>query len=683
MEQKQINLETRQQMLAYELIAHTNSSFFLTGRAGTGKTTFLRKVQSMVNKNFIIVAPTGAAAIQAGGDTIHSFFGLPLEVCVPGTYGRLNAVRISTLKHADAIIIDEVSMTRCDIIDAIDHTLRKYLRSRLPFAGKQMIFVGDMFQLPPVAIKEERQQLSDIYHADEFFFYRANVFKNFALPKIEFQKIYRQEDEQFINILDHVRMDNVTNEDLALLNARVYQPNEEDGLVITLTAVNETADDINQRHLDEIQANEFVYEGTITGKFDDKKFPTDRLLHLKVGAQVMFLRNDQWRRWFNGTLGKVTSLSDDTIEVTLDNGETYVVPTCTWESYSYEYDRAERKMKKEVIGTFTQYPIKLAWAITIHKSQGQTFDKMKLDLRRRTFASGQLYVALSRVRSLNGLFLSNEVLPYFIRTDRDILTFSSNYNDEAVIDSEIECGKAVFEALRKDDYDEAAYRYLSLIKEKTVSGAIRDARLLADRFFSTIVCDEHLFGSIESCPQPLSGHQKGDQAYLAALLSLYSGEYEQAIEYADSAIAGSDDERKVNMLFVKSRALAKLQRYAEADNINVMIGDLFDFSLPDLKSLFMIAMLNELHIGDPGVKMMCEIVAMRPKYDTALVAMRMLMKLHNIQLDDSEDSEIVTVFNSDMSDEDFAVQLKASRREAPKEVSELIREIANMKKHME
>lgn len=683
MNTNQIDTENRQQMLAYELIAHTNSSFFLTGRAGTGKTTFLRNVQSKVNKNFIILAPTGVAAIQAGGDTIHSFFGLPLEVCVPGTCGKLNDARLETLKHADVIIIDEVSMTRCDIIDAIDYTLRKTLHSRLPFAGKQMIFVGDMFQLPPVVVREERPQLNDLYHADEFFFYKANVFKNLELPKVEFLKIYRQEDEQFIRILDHVRMDNATKEDLTLLNAHVGHPDEKDGLVITLTTVNGTADDINQQRLNEIQADEFVYEGTITGKFEDKKLPTDALLHLKVGAQVMFIRNDQWHRWVNGTLGKVSKLTTDTIEIALENGDTYVVPTCTWEAYSYEYDRTERKMKKEIVGTFTQYPIKLAWAITVHKSQGQTFNKMKLDLKRPTFASGQLYVALSRLRSLDGLFLSREILPHYVRTDRDVLTFSSTYNDETIIGGEIECGKAVYEALREGDYDEAAFRYLMLVNEKVACGAKRDAMILADKFFTTVVCDEHLFNSIESSPESLSGCSDSGDAYLAALLCLYCGAYEQAIEYADCAIATNTADRKTNMLFVKSRALAKLKRYAEADGVNVLIGDTFDFSMPDYKSLYMIAMLNELYVGDPGLKWMCELVGFLPQYNTALVSLRMLMKRHDMQLDDSEESAVVDGFNSDMSDEDFAALLVSCRKESPKDISNFIGQIKDLKRHVE
>ena len=251
MEQIQIDTQNQQQVLAYELIANTNSSFFLTGRAGTGKTTFLRNVQKMVNKQFITLAPTGVAAIQAGGETLHSFFGLPLEVCTPGTCGKLNDARILTLAHADTIIIDEVSMVRCDIVDAIDYTLRKTLRTSLPFGGKQVIFVGDMFQLPPVVRnKPERELLHDIYNTTDFFFYKADAIKRMRLVKIEFQKVYRQDDDQqFLQILENVRMNKVTADDIIRLNSRVAQPKSEDGMVITLASVNKTADTINSSGL--------------------------------------------------------------------------------------------------------------------------------------------------------------------------------------------------------------------------------------------------------------------------------------------------------------------------------------------------------------------------------------------------------------------------------------------------
>ena len=370
-----IDTQNKQQMLAYELIANTNSSFFLTGRAGTGKTTFLRNVQKMVNKQFITLAPTGVAAILAGGETIHSFFGLPMDVCTPGTMGKMSEARILTLLHTNTIIIDEVSMVRCDIIDAIDYTMRKTLRTSLPFGGKQVVFVGDMFQLPPV-VKQgaEHDLMRDLYHTDDCFFYKADVIKRMRMVKIEFQKVYRQEDESFLGILENVRLNKTTPENLMHLNERVCQPTKEDGLIITLTSLNKTADSINQRCLAEINAEEYIYEGTVNGKFEEKRFPVDKILRLKIGAQVMFTRNDPNRRWANGTIGTVSKLSKDEIQVTIGNGETYVVPNCSWESYCYEYDKENRKMTKEKIGSLIFAAALLALGLAFNSCGGKKSD---------------------------------------------------------------------------------------------------------------------------------------------------------------------------------------------------------------------------------------------------------------------------------------------------------------------
>ena len=673
MEQMQIDTENRQQVMAYELIANTNSSFFLTGRAGTGKTTFLRKVQQMVDKQFITLAPTGVAAILAGGDTIHSFFGLPMDVCYPGTMGKMNEARIQTLLHTDTIIIDEVSMVRCDIIDAIDYTMRKTLRSTQPFGGKQVIFVGDMFQLPPVvARKEERELMQDLYHADDCFFYKADVIKRMRLVKIEFQKVYRQDDAQFLQILENVRLNKVTPEDLMHLNERVCLPTKEDGMVITLASRNSTADAINEQRLAEINAEEYVYEGTVQGKFDEKRFPVEMTMRLKVGAQVMFTRNDQQRRWANGTLGKVTKLAKDEIQVTTNSGEAYVVPVCSWESYSYEYDKEARKLKKEVTGTFTQYPLKLAWAITVHKSQGMTFDKMSLDLSKGMFAAGQLYVALSRVRSLKGLFLSRNVIPQYAHTSREVLQYANGYNDEQTINSEIESGKAVYAALNHHDYDQAAKQYLLLVQKKAQAGDIKEAMQQTKRFLDTVIGDEELFGCITEIPAALKEANHWAPKFLVALLSLYADEYEQGLEYIDCVLA---QHQCPEALFVKSRCLAKLERYAEADAVNVLLGETFDMSTPDAKVLYMIAMLNELHIGDPGLAYMQQLIGARPKYDKAILSIRQLMKRKGLMLVKFSDEprELVDDFNSDMPNVAFAEKLAVTREKAPKAVEYLRR----------
>ena len=668
-----IDQENKQQLQAYDLIANTNSSFFLTGRAGTGKTTFLRNVQKMVDKQFITLAPTGVAAILAGGDTIHSFFGLPMDVCTPGTMGKMNEARILTLIHTDTIIIDEVSMVRCDIIDTIDYTMRKTLRSSLPFGGKQVIFVGDMFQLPPVLKKgAESDLMHDLYHADDCFFYKADVIKRMRLVKIEFQKVYRQEDQDFLRILENVRLNKTTPENLMHLNERVCTPAKENGMVITLSARNCTVDSINQQRLAEIEAEEYTYEGTVTGKFDEKRFPVDLTLKLKVGAQVMFTRNDQQKRWVNGTIGTVTKLSKDEIQVTTDGGSTYVVPNCSWESYSYEYDKEARKMKKELMGTFTQYPLRLAWAITVHKSQGMTFDKLYLDLSRGMFAAGQLYVALSRVRSLEGLYLSRPIIPQYAHTSREVLAYASGYNDEQLISNEIESGKAVYDLMHRNDYDEAAKQYLLLVHKKCMEGDIKEAMQQAKRFLDTVICDEDLFGCIDDIPEVVmySGHWA--PRFLAALLCLYAKRYEWALDYIDSVLAQHQCQEA---LYVKSRCLAKLERYQEADAVNVLMGDVFDMSTPDAKVLYMIAMLNEMHIGDPGLNLMQELIKAKPKYDKGILSLRLLMKRKGLSLvKTSEDPrELVDDFNSDIANEEFAQKLSTAREKAPKAVEYLLR----------
>ena len=672
MVENMIDTENKQQVMAFELIANTNSSFFLTGRAGTGKTTFLRKVQQMVDKQFITLAPTGVAAILAGGDTIHSFFGLPMDVCTPGTLGKMSEARILTLIHTDTIIIDEVSMVRCDIIDAIDYTMRKTLRSSLPFGGKQMIFVGDMFQLPPVLKKGvESDLMHDLYHADDCFFYKADVIKRMRMVKIEFQKVYRQEDETFLKILESIRLNKTTPEILMRLNERVCQPTKENGMVITLASRNCTADSVNQKCLAEIEAEEYTYEGTVTGKFEEKRFPVDMTLKLKVGAQVMFTRNDQHKRWVNGTIGTVTKLAKDEIQVTT-GGAAYVVPNCSWESYSYEYDKEERKMKKELMGTFTQYPLRLAWAITVHKSQGMTFDKLYLDLSRGMFAAGQLYVALSRVRTLDGLFLSRPIIPQYAHTSREVLSYASGYNDEHVISNEIESGKAVYQLLAHHDYDEAAKQYLMLVLKKAAEGDIKEAMQQAKRFLDTVICDDDLYGCIEEVPEELKAVDHWAPKFLVALLSLYAGENEQALAYADSVLAQHQCQEA---LYVKSRCLAKLERYQEADAVNVLMGDVFDMSTPDAKVLYSIAMLNELHIGDPGMNLMQELIKARPKYNKGILSLRHLMKRKGLLLVKTSDDprELVDDFNSDMPEDDFLQKLVTAREKAPKAVEYLLR----------
>ena len=679
MQNTMIDRENREQQLAYELVANTNSSFFLTGRAGTGKTTFLNQVQQMVNKQFIILAPTGVAAILASGDTIHSFFGLPMEICEPGTCGKMNKNRIATLFHADTIIIDEVSMVRCDIMDAIDYTIRKVMKNNLPFGGKQMIFVGDMFQLPPVVkAGPERDVLNYLYNTNEFFFYKSHAISHMRLVKIEFQKVYRQEDQQFLKILEDVRMNHVSSEDLMLLNQRVRRPDEGDKMVITLASVNRTADAINLRRLQDIDSEGFVFEGAVEGKFEDKRFPAEKSLHLKVGAQVMFTRNDTQKRWANGTLGKVAELTEKSIKVTLNTGETYSVPRCSWESVSFEYNREEHKLKKEVTGTFTQYPLRLAWAITIHKSQGMTFDQMSLDLCHGMFAPGQLYVALSRVRSLDGLYLSQDVIAQYANTNREILNYASGYNNEKQIANEIESGKAVYRALKESDYDEAAKQYLQLTYKKALCGDLKEAMQMAKRFLDTVICDEHLYEGFEEVPtEDGLGSNHWTSHFLTALLCLYAGQYALSLKHINVVL---DKHQCGEALYIKSRALTKLGKYKEADDVNAQLAETLVLATPDAKIIFTVAAHNELYMNEPGLDIMKKLVEIKPRYDHGIVEFRKLMKKHVKSLGDltEEPNEIVEAFNSSLSDSEFIDMLKDKRQNAPKEFTEFRQSIRKL-----
>ena len=671
-----IDPQNSEQQKAYDLIANTNSSVFLTGRAGTGKTTFMHNVQKMVPKQFVVVAPTGIAAILSGGETIHSFFGLPLGVCDYGVSGSINYNHIQALLHADTVIVDEVSMVRCDLLDAMDLTMRKVLRNNQPFGGKQMVFVGDMFQLPPVVTQIDRDMLTEQYQQKSFFFYQSRAIKRLRLSKIEFRKVYRQDDPQFLQTLENVRLNQITSSDLYRLNQRVSSPTEDDGMVVTLSSRKDVAGNINMQHLAEIDKEEFVYEGTLTGKFEEKNCPTDVMLHLKEDAQVMFVRNDSQKRWVNGTLGKVEKLTEDEIYVTLDSGESYKVTPCVWDMYTYEYDEDTRKMKRVIAGTFSQYPLKLAWAITVHKSQGMTFDKMQLDLSKGMFADGQLYVALSRVRSLEGLYLSRKVIPQFVRTSKEILLYASGYNDMNRIDCEIETGKAVFEPLRENDYDEAAKQYLQLVEKNAARGEIREALYQAKYLLDMVVCDEGLYGCVSNIPAALKNGSHWTSYFLVALLSLYARQYDEALEYAE-LVLGTHECPEI--LYVKSRALEKLGRYEEADSVNNQLVDKLNLETPDAKVLYIIAMLNEMHLGCQGLDIMRRVVEARPKYDNGILAMRRLMKKDGVMLEGGTEvgKELLDAFNSDMSEDEFRTMLKERRRNAAKAVAALVRCIKN------
>ena len=664
------------QVKAFELISNTNQNLFLTGKAGTGKTSFLRYVLDNVDKSFITLASTGVAALLAGGQTINSFFGLSWGRYDANNIGEMNKNKICALRNADTIIIDEVSMVRCDLLDAVDRTMRRYLRNSQPFGGKQMVFVGDMFQLPPVVSQNEYgiDKLFCDYKSSTCYFYESRVLQRYPVSTIEFRKNYRQgNDAKYANVLEDIRMNHVMQEDLALLSTRVSCPGKEDGLVITLASANAVVERINQEHMAEIKSEPRTYKGTITGAFKESDCPVDLNLTLKVGAQVMITRNDPNQRWANGTLGKVVEMKDEGIVVELNNGEKYTITQVSWDAYEYEYDEQTKRTERKVVGTFVQFPIKLAWAITIHKSQGMTFDKMYLDLSSRIFADGQLYVALSRVTSVDGLFLTNEIKASDARTNQKTIQFAKGYNDCQHIDSEIECGKAVYESLKKKDYDEMAKQYLLIVEKRAQEGKIREALQVAKRFMDTVICDDGLFGVIKDAPDYLSGSTHWPEMFLAALLYLYSRQFEYALYYADQVL-------KLHMcreaLYIKARCLEAMGMHKLADEVNVKLCEDLDLDTPDLKTLYFVSRVNE-EVGEEGLSAMKEVVKAKPEYNKAIIMFRNLMKDHNVPLMKSVNvkSELVDAFNSDMSSKDFEALLVKARTKSAKDVSYLIGQI--------
>ena len=672
-----IDKNNKQQLQAYELINTTNSSFFLTGKAGTGKTTFLQTIQKEIDKNFIVLAPTGIAAMLAGGETIHSFFGLPLQICTPKTLGNINRSKISIIKKVDTIIIDEVSMVRCDIIDAIDYTLRYVMRNSLPFGGKQMVFVGDLFQLPPVLRKEETEIMDDLYNTMSPFFFKAHALRRLSLPCIEFIKVYRQKDDVFLNILDSIRFNKASYSELCTINQCVGRPTPSEERIITLCTRNDEASKINLSKLNLIDSEEFCFEAKIDGDIKiDSNLPAERKLSLKSGAQVIFVRNDQSRRWVNGTIGTVSKIAEDEINVVTESGE-YKVSPVSWESYKYEYNSKEKKIVKTLVGTYTQYPLKLSWAITVHKSQGMTFDKMILDLSRGIFSKGQLYVALSRVRSLDGLFLIKPISFGHIGTSEEVLEFANRFNEESTIKNEINGGKCLYESLRNKNWDEFTMVSLKLSLSFVEKGDWKTAARYISQMFNAMVSDEHLLNCLNhyKIPSPKVSNIMVD--YVSAALCLYSGRYDQAIYYADRvrSIRECND-----VLFIKARALTLLNKYKEADDVNIDLAKALDGEF-DAKTYYEVALLNENELGDPGLEIMQSVVCNRPEYETAVIQLRTLIRKNGISLNipDDNDNEMISLYNSDIPDEKMINRLRSLQIAQKESYKEFIKFISKYK----
>ena len=445
---------------AERYVKYTGRSIFLTGRAGTGKTTFLKYVAQTISKRYVILAPTGVAAINAGGATIHSFFQLPLspylpdikelitEYQLPDRYRSLSKERIKIIRTLDLLIIDEISMVRADLLDAIDMSLRRYRRNDSPFGGVQLLMIGDIHQLSPVVKEGERKYISQVYPSPYFF--HSKALKKLDYVTIELQKVHRQRDAEFIEILNAVRENRLTHDLLRRLNARVGMAQRSDD-VIRLTTHNAQSDHINSAELAALPGEATTFKATIDGDFPENIYPVDENLSLKLGAKVMFVRNDSEGRFYNGKIGRITAIADDGGVTVLDlEGNSIEVGPVAWENIQYVIDEETSEIVPSVVGTFKQLPLRVAWAVTIHKSQGLTFDNVIIDAA-AAFAFGQVYVALSRCRTLEGISLESPIGVSSLYQDDHVSSFNSCREPFSEVEASlsVEIERHRFEVLRE------------------------------------------------------------------------------------------------------------------------------------------------------------------------------------------------------------------------------------------
>ena len=443
----QVDTQNKEFQDALKLIQYTRQSVFLTGKAGTGKSTFLKYVCEITKKKHIVLAPTGIAAINAGGSTLHSFFKLPFYPLLPDdpnfslkggklhSFLKYTSAHRKLIKEVELVIIDEISMVRADIIDFIDKILRVYSQNmREPFGGKQILLVGDVYQLEPVLKNDEREIINRFYPTPYFF--SARVFNEIELVSIELTKVYRQTDKVFVNVLDHIRTNTAGAADLQLLNTRYntqIKENESD-MYITLATRRDTVDFINEKKLAELPGDSTIFTGEIKGEFP---------LEVKPGAQIIFIKNDYERRWVNGTIGTIAGIDEDeTLYVITEDGKEVDVKKDSWRNIRYRYNDKEKKIEEEELGVFIQYPIRLAWAITIHKSQGLTFSRVVVDFTGGVFAGGQAYVALSRCTSLDGIQLKKQITRGDIFVRPEIVSFAQRFNNRPAIEKALKQAQA-------------------------------------------------------------------------------------------------------------------------------------------------------------------------------------------------------------------------------------------------
>lgn len=591
---------------AARFINTTSRHLFLTGKAGTGKTTFLKNLKMVTHKNFIVVAPTGIAALQAGGVTIHSQFLVPPGTFLPDRFlagditgqGRvltqntlarkhpLNSARKLVLRSIDLLVIDEVSMLRADLLDVIDYRM-KAARSnfRESFGGAQVLFIGDLFQLPPVVRADEQDLLSRYYKSP--WFYEAHALRNQPLVYIELQKIFRQHDVEFINLLNHLRNNEVSAADIALLN-RHYQTTAEiqaQKEVITLTTHNAKAEEINRKELAALQTAVHTFDAFIEGEFPESMFPAVASLELKVGAQIMFIRNDtsEDKKYVNGKLATVLEIEEDTVWVTLaDSHERYRLRRARWENKRYSMETASQVIHEEVIGAFEQYPVKLAWAITVHKSQGLTFDRAIIDVE-QAFAGGQVYVALSRLRSLEGLILRTRIQPAAISTDQQVVAFAdANHRPEKLNALAVEAQHHYVRQLIQSTFDFAMllkdirYALMQHEPEPDVAGAKPVLAQVAETIEAEKANTEKFRRQLDalladrSSAAFLERIQKGS-AYYRTLLT---GLLEKLLQHAETTRQRKRTKTYLNHLTELDLALGK--KLEELDKARVLTGGILE-----------------------------------------------------------------------------------------------------------
>lgn len=532
--------------MAERYVNHTGCSVFLTGKAGTGKTTFLRYIARTSRKRFVILAPTGVAAINAGGSTIHSFFQLPLcpylpdvkelitEYQTPERYRSLRKERQKIIRTLDLLIIDEISMVRADLLDAVDMTLRRYRHNDRPFGGVQLLMIGDAQQLSPVVKESERQYMNQVYPSPYFF--HSKALQQLRYVTIELQKVYRQKDADFLEILNAVRDNRVTQSVLDALNSRLHAY-QDDGQTIRLTTHNAQADGVNAMKLDELPDELHMFEADVDGEFPENIYPADHVLSLKEGAQVMFIRNDSEGQYYNGKLGKVRSINvNGTIEVECADGESVWVSPVEWENVQYGLGE-DGEIEPNVVGRFKQYPLRIAWAITIHKSQGLTFDKVIIDAS-AAFAFGQVYVALSRCRSLEGISLESPVRLSGICSDMYVSSFNSS----------IPSAEAVSDNLGPE----------------------------MDRYLYDTLCELFGLGDV------LSQLDRYRRSWAGTVEKVYGSEYEGLMSRTQTL----EDARGVAVRFERQLRYIQQSRSSDADYLNERLLKASEYFLPGMEDVF-------------------------------------------------------------------------------------------------